>query len=326
MTAEENKNNTNGFKHIKFKYTEPRWDAHVHLYKIEDTAELVKYAGEYNIQKFTAIVRDDWKVYDEKFPDKFVFARFIMSQNLFSGDIKEALDDIQLMHDSGYPIAKFWYAPRWRKYVEDHLKLKVEGFRIDNQRLDPLFSKIEDLGLKMIFHISDPDLLYKKNYQPASYYGTKEQHLKELENILTRHPNLKIQVAHLAGQPEQLDNLARWLDTFPNLYVDISSAKWMAREFSYKTEEVIEFFKQYQNRIFFGTDIVTGRTDREPIPGYYYLRYLSYLALLETDVRDLPLPLEDLENDNKTVINGLDLPMKILRKIYWSNSEKFFKA
>ncbi|MHA1122647.1 MAG: amidohydrolase family protein [Candidatus Heimdallarchaeota archaeon] len=326
MTAAEDKNNTDGFKHIKFKYTEPRWDAHVHLYKIEDTAELVKYASEYNIQKFTAIVREDWKVYDEKFPDKFVFARFIMSQNLFSGDIKEALDDIQLMHDSGYPIAKFWYAPRWRKYVEDHLKQKVEGFRIDDLRLDPLFGKIEDLGLKMIFHISDPDLLYKKNYQPASYYGTKEQHLLELENILIRHPNLKIQVAHMAGQPEQLDNLARWLDTFPNLYVDISSAKWMAREFSYKTEEAIEFFKQYQDRIFFGTDIVTGRTDREPIPGYYYLRYLSYLALLETDVRDLPLPLEDLENDNKTVINGLDLPMKILRKIYWSNSEKFFKS
>jgi len=326
LTAAEDKNNTDGFKHIKFKYTEPRWDAHVHLYKIEDTAELVKYASEYNIQKFTAIVREDWKVYDEKFPDKFVFARFIMSQNLFSGDIKEALDDIQLMHDSGYPIAKFWYAPRWRKYVEDHLKQKVEGFRIDDLRLDPLFGKIEDLGLKMIFHISDPDLLYKKNYQPASYYGTKEQHLLELENILIRHPNLKIQVAHMAGQPEQLDNLARWLDTFPNLYVDISSAKWMAREFSYKTEEAIEFFKQYQDRIFFGTDIVTGRTDREPIPGYYYLRYLSYLALLETDVRDLPLPLEDLENDNKTVINGLDLPMKILRKIYWSNSEKFFKA
>ncbi|TET31951.1 MAG: hypothetical protein E3J70_01500 [Candidatus Heimdallarchaeota archaeon] len=326
MTAEEDKNSTNGFEHIKFKYSEPRWDAHVHLYKIEDTAELVKYASEYNIQKFTAIVREDWKVYEEKFPGKFVYARFIMSQNLFSGDIKEALDDIQLLHDSGYPIAKFWYAPRWRKYVEDHLKMKVKGFRIDDQRLDPLFSKIEDLGLKMIFHISDPDLLYKKNYQPASYYGTKEQHLKELENILTRHPNLKIQCAHLAGQPEQLDNLARWLDTFPNLYVDISSAKWMAREFSYKTEEAIEFFKQYQDRIFFGTDIVTGRTDREPIPGYYYLRYLSYLALLETDVRDLPLPLEDLENDNKTVINGLNLPMKILRKIYWSNSEKFFKS
>ncbi len=104
MTAEENKNNTNGFKHIKFKYTEPRWDAHVHLYKIEDTAELVKYASEYNIQKFTAIIREDWKVYEEKFPGKFVFARFIMSQNLFSGDIKE--DTAQKLREDLSAIAK----------------------------------------------------------------------------------------------------------------------------------------------------------------------------------------------------------------------------
>ena len=325
MTLEDEKNSVNGFKDIHFKYTESRWDAHVHLYKIEDTADLVKYASEYNVEKFTAIVREDWRVYEEKFPNKFVYARFIMSQNLFSGDLKEALDDIQSMYDSGYPIAKFWYAPRWRKYVEDQLKQKVEGFRIDDLKFDPIFSKIEDLGLKMIFHISDPDLIYAQSYQPASYYGTKEQHLKELENILTRHPNLEIQVAHLAAQPEQLDNLARWLDMFPNLHVDISSAKWMAREFSYKTEEVVEFFKQYKDKILFGTDIVTGRTDREPIPGYYYLRYLSYLALLETDVRDLPLPLADPENNNKTVINGLDLPMDVLRKIYWDNGNKFFK-
>ena len=99
----------------------------------------------------------------------------------------------------------------------------------------------------------------------------------------------------------------------------------MAREFSYNPEETREFFINYQDRIFFGTDIVTGRSDREPIPGYYYLRYLSLLALLETDVRNLPLPLEDPENNNETVINGLDLPMKVLRKIYWENSKKYFK-
>ena len=112
MTVEEDKNKTNGFNHIKFKYTEQRWDAHVHLYKLEDTAELVKYAGEYNVQKFTAIVREDWKVYEEKFPNTFVYARFIQSQNLFSFDLKEALDDIQLMHDSMYSlfikIKYFW--------------------------------------------------------------------------------------------------------------------------------------------------------------------------------------------------------------------------
>jgi hypothetical protein len=325
MTAEDDKKSTNGFEHIKFKYSEEKWDAHVHLYKIEDVKDFVKYAEEYNVQKFTTIVREDWNVYEKEFPNRFTYARFIMSQNFFTGDIKKVIDDIQQIHDDGYPIAKFWYAPRWRKYIEDQFKVEVQGFRIDNPDLDPVFSKLEDLGLKMIFHIADPDIFYKTKYQPESYYGTKTQHLEELENILKRHPNLKIQVAHMAGQPEHLDNLAVWLDKYPNLYVDTSSAKWMAREFSHNPEETREFFITYQDRIFFGTDIVTGRTDREPIPGYYYLRYLSLLALLETDVRNLPLPLEDPENNNETVINGLNLPMKVLRKIYWMNAKKYFK-
>jgi hypothetical protein len=312
------------FDQIEFKYAGPKWDAHVHLYKIEDTHELVKYAKEYNVEKFTAIVREKWQVYEKEMPDIFTYARFIMSQNLFSGDIKHVLDDVQLIYDDGYPIAKFWYAPRWRNYVEERFQTEVKDFRIDDKRLDPIFGKIEDLGLKMIFHIADPDILYKTKYQPASYYGTKDKHLGELENILKRHPNLKIQVAHMAGQPEDLDNLGKWLEKYPNLCVDCSSAKWMAREFSYKTEEAREFFITYQDRILFGTDIVTGRTDREPIPGYYYLRYLSMQALLETGVRDFPLPLDDPDNNNQTVINGLDLPLPVLRKIYWENSSKYF--
>ena len=318
-------NKTKGFEEIHFKYAGPKWDAHTHLYGLDVTAEFLQYAQEYNVEKITAIVREDWKQFEEKFPEKFVFARFIISQNFFQGEIQSVLDDLQSMHDSGFTIAKFWYAPRWRKYIEDQYKIDVKGFRLDDPKLKPVFSKIEDLGLKLLIHISDPDILYKTNYQPASYYGTKKQHMEEFENILKRHSNLQIQGAHLCGQPEHLDQLSKWFDNYPNLVADISSAKWMAREFSGKVEETREFFEQYQNRILFGTDIVTGRSDREPIPGYYYLRYLSMQALLETDVRNLPLPVADPDNNNETVINGLDLPNKILRKIYWNNSEKFFK-
>ncbi|MFW9922620.1 MAG: amidohydrolase family protein [Candidatus Thorarchaeota archaeon] len=324
MTIEDDLKKTKGFDTIHFKYTGPKWDAHTHLYKIEDIREFVKYASDYNIQKFTAIVREDWRIFEENFPGKFVFARFLNSQNLFGNNIQTVLEDVQDMFDSGYSIVKFWYAPRWRDYVQEQFKASVEGFRIDDPKFDPIYSKIADLGLILLIHVSDPDILYQTKYQPASFYGTKQQHLKELENIISKHSNLKIQVAHMAGQPEHLDQLGKWFDEYSNFSVDISSAKWMAREFSYNPEKVAEFFNHYQDRILFGTDIVTGRTDREPIPGYYYIRYLSFQALLETNVQDLPLPIADPDNDNKTVINGLDLPQKILRKIYWDNSEKFY--
>ncbi|MBN1330311.1 MAG: amidohydrolase family protein [Candidatus Heimdallarchaeota archaeon] len=325
MTVEDDLKNTAGFSHIKFKYVGPKWDAHVHLYKIEDTTEFVKYASEYNVEKFTAIIRGKRDEYEEVFPNKFKFARFINTQNLFTNDIQAVLDDIEDIYNSNFKVVKFWYAPRWRSYIEEQFKVKVEGFRIDNAKFDPIYKKIEDLGLKFLIHVSDPDILYTTKYQPESYYGSKRQHMEEFENIVSKFPNLQIQGAHMGGQPEHLDDLARWFDKYPNFYVDTSSAKWMAREFSYHPDTVREFFITYKDRLFFGTDIVTGRTDREPIPGYYYLRYLSLQALLETPVEQLPLPLEDPDNNNKTVINGLDLPMDVLRSIYWDNCNKFFK-
>ena len=62
----------------------------------------------------------------------------------------------------------------------------------------------------------------------------------------------------------------------------------------------------------------------EPISKYYITRYLTFQALLESSVRDLPLPFPDAENNNETVINGLDLPLDVLKKIYWENASKLY--
>jgi hypothetical protein len=53
----------------------------------------------------------------------------------------------------------------------------------------------------------------------------------------------------------------------------------MVREFAYKKEEVFKFFTKHSDRILFGTDFVAGRKDREPIPGYYINRFLSFQTI-----------------------------------------------
>ncbi len=113
---------------------------------------------------------------------------------------------------------------------------------------------------------------------------------------------------------------------YPSLIVDTASARWMAREFGRQIDKTKKFFEEFSERILFGSDFVTGRTDREPLPGYYIHRYLSYQALWETDVKDLKLPLIDPDNENGTMINGLDLPEEILNRIYWENSYKLFNS
>ncbi|MFX0092228.1 MAG: amidohydrolase family protein [Candidatus Hodarchaeota archaeon] len=308
---------------LSFKYDGPKFDTHVHIGEFKDIEQFLKFTSKFNRAKSLGIIWEDKKdEISQRFPDQFTFARFFSPRGILNGDDKQAIKDLDEIYSNGYSIIKFWFAPGWRDIVEQRWKIKVNNFRLDDSILEPFFSHMEDLGLAILIHASDPDLWYKLKYNPPSKYGTKEDHLKEMENVIARHPKLKILGAHFAAQPEHLTNLGRWFDRYPNFYVDTSSARWMAREFAKQKESVVKFFKKYSDRILFGTDIVTSRGATNP--KYYTDRYLTYQALWETNVT-LPLPFPDPENNNQTNVVGLDLPLNILKKIYWENAQNFFK-
>ena len=317
------------FKTMKRKYTGPVFDGHTHLGKVEDVKTMVKYEEQFNVKKIFGIVRNNESKteIEEAFPDLFVYAIFLSIREALQGDTKGSLAILDNAYEQGFTIGKLWFSPRWVNYFKSEeikIKFRTQDVHLNDPKLEPIFERLEDLRFTLLLHVSDPDLLYEKNYQPVSKFGAKESHINALKNTLERYPKLRIIGAHMASQPENLTQLDSWLDTYPNLYVDTGSAKWMAREFAYKREEVTDFFKKHEDRILFGTDFVAGRTDREPLPGYYINRFFSFQALFETAVENLPLPIPDIENDNKTVINGLDLPVDILKKIYWKNSQKLF--
>ncbi len=311
---------------IQPKYDGPKFDAHIHIGNVDDTQKMLQYLKEFNVQKFVGIVWEDRKEEIEKhFPDQFVLARFLPLQKLASRDYKFVLNWIDEVYEREYPMLKLWLGPRWRDYAEKEFGVTDLNITLDHPKLEPIFERIEDYNFEFLVHVSDPDTFYEKKYQPVSRYGRKKDHLKELENILIRHPKLRVQGAHFASQPEHLDNLSKWLDTFPNLTIDTASARWMTREFGHQREKVTHFFEKYADRILFGTDVMSGRTDLGEIPEYYLVRYQTFLALLETSIEGEPLPFPDEENNNATMINGLDLPLSVLKKIYWENSMRVFK-
>ena len=141
---------------------------------------------------------------------------------------------------------------------------------------------------------------------------------------MERHPNVVFQIPHFGAQPEihRLPNLARWLDKYSNIVLDTASSRWMARELSKDPEKAREFLIQYADRILFGTDLSTNRGDHT----YYAGRYDAQRILWETKTRDAPLPFEDADTKDTggTFVNGLDLPLKVLRKLYWENAIKLY--
>jgi len=174
--------------------------------------------------------------------------------------------------------------------------------------------------------VSDPDTYYASQYKDSEKYGTKDEHLKQLEEVLSRHHKLKFQIPHFGAQPEihRLPEVSRWMDKFPNFVVDTSSSRWMARELSKDTKKAREFMFKYSDRVLFGTDLFANTDDHS----YFSGRYIAQRILWETNELDTPLPFPDADTKDTggTFINGLDLPLSVLEKLYWENANRLYMA
>ncbi|MCK5150404.1 MAG: amidohydrolase family protein, partial [Candidatus Thorarchaeota archaeon] len=228
-----------------WKYKGPIFDAHSHIGNIEDIDKLVEIGNSLGITTRIGIVhtKEGFEAAREHYPEGIVFAKYLSLGDIAQYNIQPIIDEISKLKDEGYSLAKTWFGPRWRDYYES----VPGGFRLDDVRLEPIFQTLEDEDVPIIAHVADPDTYYASHYQDSKKYGFKDDHLKQLENVLERHPRVKFQIPHFGSQPEihRLSNLSRWLDTFPNVYIDTASSRWMARELSKDTKKSRDFMMRY---------------------------------------------------------------------------------
>ena len=257
----------------------------------------------------------------EQYLNRFIFAKYLSLSDIAQYNVEPVLDEISKLQDQGYSLAKSWFGPRWRDYYD-----VPRDFRINHHKLDPIFQALEDNGIPLIIHMGDPDTYYASQYRDSEKYGTKDEHLRQLEDVLSRHHKLMFQIPHFGSQPEihRLPDLTRWMDKFPNVVVDTASSRWMARELSKDTKKAREFMLKYSERVLFGTDLSSSRDDRD----YFSGRYVAQRILWETKERDTPLPFPDADTQDTggTFINGLNLPLSVLDKLYWENANRIYIA
>jgi predicted TIM-barrel fold metal-dependent hydrolase len=170
-------------------------------------------------------------------------------------------------------------------------------------------------------HIGDPDTWYNGKYADASKYGTREEHYRMWEGMLAAYPHLPWCGAHLGGNPENLGRLQNLLDRFPNLVLDCSATRWMAREVSQRRDAAREFFVRNQDRILFGSDQVSG-DDRQF--DFLASRWWTHRKLWETAyIGPSPILDPDVPEDAQPQLRGLALPDDVLQKIYHDNAQRF---
>ncbi|MCA9211666.1 MAG: amidohydrolase [Planctomycetales bacterium] len=196
--------------------------------------------------------------------------------------------------------------------------------KIDDPRWDPIWQACGETGIPVIIHTADPAAFFlpidQRNerweelsrHPDWSFYGdafpSRAELLDARNRVIARHPKTKFIGAHFANNSEDLTVVAKWLDEYPNLYVEFASR---ISELGRQPYTARKFFLKYADRILFGTD---GPWPEERLQLYWrfletYDEYFPY--------SEKPFPPQGLWN-----IYGIGLPDDVLRKIYFGNAKK----
>jgi predicted TIM-barrel fold metal-dependent hydrolase len=264
--------------------------------------------------------------YQRKYPDRFIdfypvwFPPQIVSDEWLASRPAELEEAVKI----GAQGAKLW------KYLGlKTMDSSGKVIPVDDPRLDPLWAKIGELKIPVLWHMGDPAPFFRpinrsnERYEELSkipdwsFYGprfpAREVLLKQRENVLRKHPDVIFIAAHMGDNADDLAYIAYLLDTYPNYYVEISSR---LPELGRQPYTARRFFIKYQDRILFGTDGgYFGHLSAEEV-------YRTYFEFLETENEYFDYPYWGLINQGRWKIYGINLPDEVLEKIYYKNAEK----
>lgn len=161
----------------------------------------------------------------------------------------------------GSRMMKLWASPRLRDVVPDGAGDVAD---IDSPWRREHCKLAASLGMMYMVHVADPDTWFAAKYRDSGRYGTKAHQYLGLRRMLDAFPSPWI-AAHMGGWPEDLNFLDRLLEAHPNLHLDTSATKWIARELSkHSRDEVVAFLFKHSGRILFGTDLVVVEDQLSP--------------------------------------------------------------
>ncbi len=209
---------------------------------------------------------------------------------------------------------------------------------IDDARFDPVIDFIEQNHIPVLGHLGEPKNCWlpveKMTIQGDKNYYTRnpayhmflhpelpsyESQMAARDHMLEKHPNLKFIGAHLGSLEWDTDELARRLDKFPNMAVDmaarVSHLQWQAAK---NRQKVYDFMIKYQDRLIYATDMgVDNDTNPAAFKNSSHVTRIREWQFFATD--------EEMSGpDFKGSFRGLKLPKSVIDKIYRENAKKWY--
>lgn len=322
----------------------PKIDAHVHF--LTTNASIFEHAVQENLKFITINVnaaenvnmqRDTAVALTKKFPKQIYYlATFAFDTAVWNSDKWEQKTIAELeKNSSGEAVGiKIW------KNIGMTERDKTGKFiMVSNSRFDPVMSYIEQKGLPLTGHLGEPKNCWMpadsmtvnndKNYftrHPEYHmylhpeYPSYQDQLDARDSLLTKHPNLKFISCHLGSQEWSVDELAKTLDKFPNMAVDLAARICHLQYQSAKDKKKVrDFLINYQDRILYGTDISYSESK---------LDSSFFAGIRASRIKDWNYFTGEMElksRDVNTPFTGLHLPKQVVDKIFYLNAVNWYK-
>ena len=310
----------------------PAIDIHNHLGRGKDTvtAERVKrYLAQMDEAGVRAVVNLDggWgdqlketlKALDEAHPGRFYTFANINFDGVDEDDWGEKqAKELEKSFEAGARGLKFYKTFGLRFRYKDGKLVPV-----DDPKLDPVWEMCAKHKKPVIIHVADPAAFftpldrYNERWHELNahpdwlFYGDKfpkrEDLLAQLYHVVEKHPKTAFVSTHFGNNAEDLGAVAKWLDKYPNLYVDIDAR---ISELGRQPYTARKFMIKYADRVMFGTDTPPQAE-----------AYRVYYRFLETDDEYFDCAASH-HRQGFWMIYGIFLPKDVLEKMYVKNAEK----
>ncbi|MES1217064.1 MAG: amidohydrolase family protein [Bacteroidota bacterium] len=331
------------FKNPKTEIKSARYpviDMHAHAWqKDTDIAEWVSIMGASNIEKTIILSFETGNGFDEilkryeTYPEKFdIWCGFDYTGYDQPGSawIDHAVAELETCYKKG---AK-GVGELGDKGLGEYYSSPVPGYgmHLNDSRMKPLLQKSGELGLPISVHIADPIWMYLPmdvhNDGLMNAYKWRidmeepgilnhAQLLDTFEDAVRQNPRTVFIACHLLNCTHDLEILGKMLDSYPNLYADITSR---LKEIGTVPRYAKSFFEKYQDRLFFGSDL---GYDPKMTMGFAEKLYSASFRILES--ADDHIYEHDLFKYHWPLY-GLDLPDSVLQKLYYENARKILHS
>ncbi len=246
---------------------------------------------------------------------------------------KEALTYLEGSLARGAIGVKVW------KNIGMELKDERGAFvMVDDARFAPIFQYLAANNIPVIGHLGEPrncwlpveemtvagDRKYFSAHpQYHMYlhpeYPSYEEQMDARDRMLEKHPDLTFIGAHLASLEWSVDEVAKRLDRFPNMAVDLAERiSHLQLQAVDNWQKVHDFCIKYQDRIIYGTDIIDdgSKTLEEMEKHAHDIRLRHWQFFTSGEMMQVPKV--------SGAFKGLKLPRTVVDKIYRDNAEKYY--